>query len=211
MPRKQKKYHFTYKTINTKTGRYYYGMHSTDKLDDGYLGSGKRLRYSIRKYGKDCHVREILEFFEDRERMLDAERKLITDAEVLNRDCLNVKIGGEGGWDHINGSTEYTRFSGMVHTEETINKIRKSATGRVLDDKTRRKISENHWSKRDPEAHKRACGSTLGTNLSESHKNKIRNSLIGIKQTIVKCPHCNKSGGERAMGRYHFDNCKTRV
>lgn len=52
MPRKQKKYHYVYKTINNITKRYYYGMHSTHDLEDGYLGSGKRLRYSINKYWK---------------------------------------------------------------------------------------------------------------------------------------------------------------
>ena len=47
------KYHFLYKTTNLINGKYYYGMHSTYKLNDGYLGSGKILRYSIRKYGKE--------------------------------------------------------------------------------------------------------------------------------------------------------------
>ena len=34
-------------------------MHSTNNLNDGYLGSGKRLRYSIQKYGVDSHIKEI--------------------------------------------------------------------------------------------------------------------------------------------------------
>ena len=62
MARKEKKYHFIYKTTNLLSGKYYIGMHSTDNLDDGYLGSGRRLRYSINKYGKESHKREIIEF-----------------------------------------------------------------------------------------------------------------------------------------------------
>jgi len=43
MPRKQKKYHYIYKTTNILNYKFYIGMHSTDDLDDGYVGSGKRL------------------------------------------------------------------------------------------------------------------------------------------------------------------------
>ncbi len=96
--RKEKKYHFIYKTTNTLTGRYYYGMHSTDVLEDGYLGSGKRLRYSIRKYGEDKHKREIIEFCGDRKSLKQREREIITLNEVAKKDCLNLMVGGEGGF-----------------------------------------------------------------------------------------------------------------
>jgi len=32
---------------------YYIGLYSTSNLDDGYMGSGKRIRYSLNKYGID--------------------------------------------------------------------------------------------------------------------------------------------------------------
>lgn len=32
-----------------------------------------------------------------------------------------------------------------------------------------------------------------------------------IKNKIISCPHCPKSGGENVMHRWHFDNCKHRV
>ena len=37
---------------------------------------------------------------------------------------------------------------------------------------------------------------------------KLRQAHLGKKQTIVECPHCNKSGGAQTMPRWHFDNCK---
>lgn len=78
MAKKRKKYHYIYKTINLITMRYYYGMHSTYKLDDGYLGSGKRLRYSINKYGEENHVKTILEYFETREELKKRESEIVT-------------------------------------------------------------------------------------------------------------------------------------
>jgi hypothetical protein len=97
MARKEKKYHLIYKTTNILTGRYYYGMHSTDNLDDGYLGSGKRLKYSINKYGKDVHKREIVEFCSNRELLNNKEKEVITLNEIGKKDCMNLIVGGQGG------------------------------------------------------------------------------------------------------------------
>jgi len=98
MPRKEKKLHFIYKTTNLLTGRYYIGMHSTDDLEDGYLGSGKRLRYSVRKYGKQNHQREVLEFVGSREELRDREKEIISLDEIAKEDCMNLVEGGQGGF-----------------------------------------------------------------------------------------------------------------
>ena len=39
------KYHIIYKTTNKINKKYYVGMHSTNKLDDGYLGKGWAVKY----------------------------------------------------------------------------------------------------------------------------------------------------------------------
>lgn len=98
MSRKQKKIHYLYKTTCKVTGRYYIGMHSTSNLEDGYLGSGKRLRYSIRKYGEDNHEKEIIEFFDSRELLVEAEKTAITPEMLDDLMCMNLKGGGYGGF-----------------------------------------------------------------------------------------------------------------
>ena len=100
MPRKQKKYHFIYKTTNLINSKYYVGMHSTDNLEDSYVGSGKKLRYYITKYGLENHKFEILESLSSREELKKREAEVVNE-ELLNDPlCMNLKFGGEGGWDH---------------------------------------------------------------------------------------------------------------
>jgi hypothetical protein len=98
MTRKKANIHYLYKTTCLITSRWYIGMHSTCNMDDGYMGSGKRLRYSIRKYGKENHVKEILEFFETRELLVEAEKKAITEDMVKDTNCMNLAEGGVGGY-----------------------------------------------------------------------------------------------------------------
>jgi hypothetical protein len=98
MPRKQKTIHYLYKTTCLITGRYYIGMHSTSNLEDGYMGSGKRLRRSLRKYGIDNHKKEILGFFESRELLIEAEKRVITDDMITDNNCMNMMSGGTGGF-----------------------------------------------------------------------------------------------------------------
>lgn len=95
MTRKEKKYHFIYKTTNLLSGKYYIGMHSTDNLDDGYMGSGRRLRYSLNKYGKENHKREILEFCPSREELLSREEEIVNLNEIAKEECMNLKVGGD--------------------------------------------------------------------------------------------------------------------
>lgn len=93
-----KKYHFIYKTTSLIDGRYYIGMHSTNNLTDGYLGSGTQLMRAIRKYGKENFVMEILEYLPTKELLSQREKEIVTMQEVTDKKCMNLKIGGIGGF-----------------------------------------------------------------------------------------------------------------
>lgn len=101
MPRKEKKYNFIYKITCIKNGRFYIGMHSTDNLEDGYLGGGKIIKNSIKKYGKDLHKKEILEFLENRESLAKREREIVNENLINESLCMNLCKGGhyyDRGW-----------------------------------------------------------------------------------------------------------------
>ena len=97
MSRKPKKYHYIYKTTCTVTGKFYVGMHSSDSLEDGYLGSGKILGYSRRKYGDENHVREILEFCSSRDELKQREKEIVNEELLADPFNINLKYGGDGG------------------------------------------------------------------------------------------------------------------
>ena len=98
MARAEKTIHYLYKTTCIITGRYYIGMHSTCNVGDGYMGSGRRLTASLRKYGVDNHKKEILEFFDNRDLLIEAEIKAITPEMITDNNCMNLMGGGTGGF-----------------------------------------------------------------------------------------------------------------
>lgn len=121
MARAEKKIHYLYKTTCLVTGRWYIGMHSTNNLNDGYMGSGKRLRRSIRKHGIENHTKEILEFFENRDLLLEGEKKTITEDMVLDNNCMNLMGGGKGGYVSEEHYQKTSKIGGKIHSDRMKN------------------------------------------------------------------------------------------
>lgn len=121
MARKEKKYNFIYKTTNLLSGKYYYGMHSTDNLEDGYMGSGRRLRYSLNKYGNENHKREIIEFCINRKELKKREKEIINLNEIAKEDCMNLMVGGEGGYVSIEHYLVTSKIGGEKHKKRMGN------------------------------------------------------------------------------------------
>jgi hypothetical protein len=142
--KENKKYHYTYKTTNLINGRYYLGMHSTNRLDDGYLGSGKRLYYELNKYGRNNFKFEILQHFNTREQLVEAETSLISEEVLKDPNCLNMVVGGSGGnvgkgGEHLGGDC-WAAANRYWKTEEGLKK--KSETAKKV---AKRRIQEGTW------------------------------------------------------------------
>lgn len=98
-----------YKTTNLHNEKFYIGVHKTSDPYDDYLGSGKHLKYAIRKYGSDSFSKEILLVTEDSVEAFTLEASLVTPAMVADPMCYNLKLGGEGGFDLINSRDQSER------------------------------------------------------------------------------------------------------
>ena len=191
--RKQKKYHYIYKTTNLLNGKYYIGMHSTDNMKDGYLGSGKRLRYSINKHGADNHKREILEFVDTREELKSREEEIVTLNEIAKVDCMNLRVGGIGG------------FKDEEHRIKAQEAGRISMINRINNDDEYKKIFQNTGSKNLKEAYrnnkiktgKDACDWN-GRKHSEETKQKMSKSGMGeANSQFGKCWITNESDSKK--------------
>lgn len=119
--KKEKKYNVIYKTTNLLSGRYYIGMHSTNNLNDNYLGSGTYLRRAIRKYGKKNFKKEILFYCNSRKELILREMDVVNLQEVAKIECMNMVVGGHGG-NFI--STEQRKINGKVSGLIHSNKIK---------------------------------------------------------------------------------------
>jgi hypothetical protein len=170
MARKEKQYHYIYKTTNMLNGKYYYGMHSTDNLNNDYFGSGRRLKRSLNKYGKENHKVDIIEFLSNRKSLVDREKEIVNLNEVAKENCMNLRIGGTGGLEGL--------------SDESIQKIRKGAS-----DFLKRK-----W--KDPEYCKKInnLSSVRMKNHHENHKIRYNNftNKKHTEETKIKIGKKNK-------------------
>ena len=100
-------FYYLYKTTNTINGKFYIGVHKTEDLDDEYLGSGSSIRKAIEKYGKEVFIKEILEFFNNSEEMYLKEKEIVNEEFLSRNEVYNIRVGGDGGFDHINRNKEF--------------------------------------------------------------------------------------------------------
>lgn len=96
-------YYYFYKIINIINNKFYYGVHKTKNINDGYSGSGYSLKDDIKLFGIENFKKYILCFFDNESDMYTYEQKIITQDLINNKNCYNIKLGGYGGWSNSIG------------------------------------------------------------------------------------------------------------
>lgn len=163
-----------YKTTNLLNNKYYIGCHQTDNLNDGYLGSGKHLKYAIKKYGKNNFKFEIMYSLSSKEEMFELERNIVNEDLINNPLTYNLKIGGSGGNPGIVGA-----FKGKKHSDETKEKQRQASLKQVTTDEKRKKLSINNAMKNDLAIRKKVSESLTGRTCSDVHCKRVAEANLG--------------------------------
>ena len=200
MPRKSKNIHYLYKITCDITNRFYFGIHSTNNLDDGYFGGGVVLRRSVRKYGEENHTKIILEYADNRDILEDIETNIISE-HINDTLCMNLTLSGKGFKSkHLDSTKRKISDTLFNKTYEEIHGIDKAE----FEKKKRKEGVKKSWDKASDE-YKRLRANHVSKGLIEYYKKNP------IKLDEVKCPYCGKTGKGLSMKRWHFDNCKLKA
>lgn len=142
----------------------------------------------------------------------EAKRKMCYAMKIMTSDRHSLRhVPSSRTFEYVIAQARQAQI-GIPLSEERRENIRKALTGRTLPEKTKQKMREAH-------KHRPA--------MSQETKNKIGSSNKGLRRSPeaiqrikeararqvivtvnVTCPHCGKTGGNRIMPRYHFNNCK---
>lgn len=153
-----------YKTTNLITGKYYLGVHDTN-INRSYLGSGKKLQFAIKKYGRENFKRETLASFEFEHEAFEAEAQMVTLDLVKDRMCYNVALGGRGG----------AIRRGMKNSNDHNHKIQMRLLG-----------NKNGAGRRTDEARSAISRGRKGIQFSEEHRRNLSLSQIGNKNAVKR-------------------------
>jgi hypothetical protein len=166
MSRKDKKFNVLYKTTCIVDLSYYIGMHSTDNLDDGYLGSGHKLWHKIKYHGKENFRIEYLEFFKTRKELSDREIEIVNEDLLADPMCMNLCKGGDVGF------TQEQLIKGAKKTSEKVwkdpNYIAKM---KLVSSEVMKKL----WS--DPEISKRLLDGAMKSFKGKKHTDETKRKI----------------------------------
>lgn len=189
-------YHYFYKITNLINNHFYYGVHNTNNLEDGYMGSGTRLHIAYKKYGIENFKKEILKYFDTAKEAFDYEANYITMELVKDPNCYNIQYGGDcfntTGMVAVrdkNGNrfevfTDDPRYlSGeLVHVTKDyfMAKDKNGNRFRITKDDPR-------WISGE------LVGLTKGIPFSEEFKEKMRKAVAGKHVNHKTCKVCNEN------------------
>ena len=193
-------FHYVYEITNNINGRKYIGKHSTNDMNDGYMGSGIAIKQAIKKYGSKNFSKKIIKSFETSEEAFKFEKEIIEQLDCVNNyKYYNMSDGGIGGVGTLSGKTELEKV-------EIYNRMKNTLKGKMAGEKNPMygKVSAMKGKKHTKEAREKMSKALKGKPFSKEHRKNISKSRIGMKlseETKKKISenHRNVSGKNNPM------------
>lgn len=190
-----KTYYYLYQITNIVNAKIYVGVHTTQNLNDGYMGSGKVIRRAIKKYGADNFRKDILEFFKDAKTMYAKEKEIVTSEFLLREDVYNLRRGGHGGFDYIRTLPEYnnwTKQGGKIVNHPTCSKKLKERKEQL---KKFNKTGSSAYLKKLKENQGKAWWENAQGFLGKTHSDKTKSIMSDKAKERLKDPTKNSQYG----------------
>lgn len=185
--------HIVYKTTNLISDRIYIGIHSQNGEEfDGYLGSGKWFRRSVKYHGGSNFKRETLYSYVTREEALEKESQIVNEEFLSRSDVYNLTLGGKDNViinclskDSRDKRTEtINRKYGGINNILNVPEVRLKVTNILIE-----RYGENHMSRMH-----------TTDALEKSRVVKYNKALIRYPYLISKCKLVSTDGVEVISG-----------
>ena len=191
----EKKHNIVYKITNLVNNKIYVGVHKTDDLEDGYMGSGRVIKQAIEKYGIENFNKEVLFDYPTYNEALVKEKEIVSKEFLEQSNVYNLRRGGNGGFDYIN--------SKLLQNTEANNKARIARISKVSNawknkyassEEFRNKIRDNYRKGLEKARKQNPLGTFKGRHHSEQSKQKISDSKKGKQTTSTLGKHWYTNG-----------------
>lgn len=175
---------YIYETTNLVNSIKYIGLSSKKEFDESYLGSGLILIKAVKKYGRESFEVKPLEYHDSKEKLIEAERRVIKERKAnISDKYYNICEGGQWG-DVVSGMSEERKeamgekiskkrkawFNNNPEQRELYaERMREMATGKKLseEDKARLQKAQREDRQNNPEKYKDA--------VKRSHETRKKN------------------------------------
>ena len=154
-------FHYVYEITNKINGKKYIGKHSTNNLNDKYMGSGVAISEAIKKYGIENFSKNILHLCNSEEEAFKFELLEIEKVEATKNSLYyNIASGGKGGVVSL--------WNDLEHRENMSLKTKKQWQDESFKKKTLKALA----------------------NSNERNKEKYRDNITGINAPWHKSVIC---------------------
>lgn len=162
-----KLYNYIYKITNLVNKKIYIGKHSTDNMNDSYMGSGRLIKQAESKYGINNFSKEIIAFTDNLDRLNFLEKFYIK--KYRSKDLskgYNLTDGGEG-------------TLGKFYDKDYRKRLSEGAKRRYEKDSSTYGFTGKHWTEEQKKHLSELKKGKKRKPFSEEHKNNMSLSQKG--------------------------------